>query len=937
MQNLRIKNLYKMDYKDKTREELIVQLAENEKKFRGLFENMAEGFAYCKMLYKNGEAQDFVYLMVNDLFEELTGLKNVTGKRVSEIIPGIRESDPSLFETYNRVALSGKPERFEMNVTALNMWFSVSVYSPEKEYFVALFEVITERKNTDEALKREKFLMDALMNNVPDHVYFKDMASRFIRISKSHSTSFGLDNPDDATGKTDFDFFTNEHARKALEDEQSIIHTGQTLKLEELLTRPDRPDTWSSTLKCPLYDNFGNIIGTFGISRDITGLKKSEEKLLLLADALKSVKECVSVTDLNDKVLFINQGFIDTYGFTEEDLVNVPIRMIRSPNNPPEITNDILPSTLMGGWHGELMNRRKDGSEFPVQLSTAVVRNNEGEPVALIGVASDISERRKTEYALKQSEERFRSVTQSANDAIITVDSKGNIQGWNRGAEEAFGYKESEIMGKSLRLIIPEYFLKLKIKSLKRLEIWAEKQALGKTTELEGLKKDGTVFPLELSLSQWKTSEENFFTGIVRDITVRKRTELENHVIYEITQGVTSTSNLDELLRLVHTSLRKVIYAENCFIALYDETTGFFSFPYWVDKFDQVPSPQAMEKSLSSYVLRTGKPVLFTRRLFDELKEQNEVDLVGSHSPSWIGIPLQSSLKVIGVLVLQHYEKENIYTEKDLKFLSSIGSQIAISIERKKAEDEIKLKNEQLQIINGEKDKFFSIIAHDLRGPMSAFVAITQILTEEIQTMTFDEIREIIISMKKDASNIYGLLENLLEWSRLKRGVMEFDPVEINLKAITDKCVEVVSESARKKEIRIEIAVPGDIEVLADTHMLETVIRNFVSNAVKFTPVGGKIFVSADMNKDNSVEVKISDTGIGMNQELKNKLFLLNEKTSRKGTEGESSSGLGLLLCKEFIDKHGGKIWVDSEVGKGSTFRFNIQGQRHKGITLCQP
>jgi signal transduction histidine kinase len=178
--------------------------------------------------------------------------------------------------------------------------------------------------------------------------------------------------------------------------------------------------------------------------------------------------------------------------------------------------------------------------------------------------------------------------------------------------------------------------------------------------------------------------------------------------------------------------------------------------------------------------------------------------------------------------------------------------------------------------------------------------------------------------MKTDASNIYNLLENLLEWSRLKRNVMEFVKIKFSLDKKIASCIQPISEMARKKEIEINISVPDDIEVTADDHMFDTVIRNLVSNAVKFTRKKGKIDISAFKNQDNFIEIIITDTGIGMSAELKNKLFLLNEKVNRKGTEGEPSSGLGLLLCKEFIEKHGGKIWVESEVGKGSTFTFTI-------------
>jgi PAS domain S-box-containing protein len=248
--------------------------------------------------------------------------------------------------------------------------------------------------------------------------------------------------------------------------------------------------------------------------------------------------------------------------------------------------------------------------------------------------------------------------------------------------------------------------------------------------------------------------------------------------------------------------------------------------------------------------------------------------------------------------------------------------------ERKLAEEEIKLKNELLQTINAEKDKFFSILAHDLKGPLSAFLGATQILSEEIQNMSLEKIKEITINMKESASNIYGLLENLLEWSRMKRGFMDFSPEKNNVRQIISQSLEVLNESSRKKKIKMNFSLPDNLEISADSHMFETVIRNLVSNAIKFTPVGGKVAVEVKNLSDQSIEVKIIDSGVGIAPELKDKLFLLNEKTSRKGTEGEPSTGLGLLLCKEFIEKHGGQIWVESEVGKGSTFSFTIPSEK---------
>jgi PAS domain S-box-containing protein len=901
----------------------IEQLRKSEEKFRLAYMVSPDSININRL-------SDGMYISVNEGFTKILGYteSESIGRTSIEMNIWVNSEDRMRFvrELETRGYIRNFETRFQSKKGDI-VYGLVSASLLDLEgvpHILTVVRDITVRKKAEESLAKEQFLINALMNNLTDHVYFKDLESKFIRTNIAHAHSFGLEKPEDVIGKSDFDFFTEEDAKKAFDDEQTIIKTGQRILKEENLKRKDGSDAWFSVIKMPLRDSSENIIGTFGISRDITDRKKSDEQIFLLANALESINECVSITDMSDRVLYLNQAFINTYGFNKDDLREESISYIRSSKNPPELTNEILPATLRGGWNGELLNRRKDGTEFPVFLSTAMVKNNQGQPVALIGVAKDITESRLTEAALKESERRLRFLTQSANDAIITSDREGKIIGWNSGAQNIFGYEESEILGKSLDILVPFDDLVIHSHSVMPVETKDFERVIGKTMELMGYKKDGSIFPIELSISEWETSDGKFYTGILRDISKRKRTELVNQILFEITQGVTTTSNLDELLKLIHLSLGKVVYAENCFVALFDSETNLFTFPYFVDKIDQTPPPISLAKSCSSYVFRTVKPLVLTQAIFDSLVETGEMELIGTNSPSWIGIPLQTPSKVIGVLVLQHYEKENVYSENDVDFLVSIGSQIAIAIERKKAEEEINLKNEQLLAINGEKDKFFSIIAHDLRGPLSAFVGATQILTEEIQTMAIDEIKDITLSMKASASNIYNLLENLLEWSRLKRGTLSFISESLNLEDSVKSSVELLSESAREKEIAIFVQIPSDIRVKADKHMLETVIRNLVSNAIKFSNSGNNVCIKTGMIGDNYVEVQVHDSGIGMPEELKSKLFMMNEKVNRNGTMGELSSGLGLLLCKEFIEKCGGKIWAESEEGKGSVFYFTL-------------
>ncbi len=296
---------------------------------------------------------------------------------------------------------------------------------------------------------------------------------------------------------------------------------------------------------------------------------KAEADAKMFEQTIRGINGIVNIADLNDNILFVNEAFCTAYGYTESELVGKNSSIFWSDRNPRSVVEQILPATLNGGWKGELYNKRKDGSEFPIWLSTSVIKNEQGEHIAVV--------------------------------------------------------------------------------------------------------------------------------GMVEDITERKRSELERQIIFEITRGVTTTSNLFDLLQVTHESLKKVIYAENCFVAIFNPETQLLSFPYFVDKYDACPEPGPMNKGCSAYVYRTGIPFLYSKAGFAALVESNEVEQVGANSPSWLGVPLQTPTGIIGVLVVQHYEAENVYTEREVQFLQSVGSHIALAIERQRGHDALQESEEMFR------------------------------------------------------------------------------------------------------------------------------------------------------------------------------------------------------------------------------------------------
>jgi PAS domain S-box-containing protein len=257
------------------------------------------------------------------------------------------------------------------------------------------------------------------------------------------------------------------------------------------------------------------------------------------------------------------------------------------------------------------------------------------------------------------------------------------------------------------------------------------------------------------------------------------------------------------------------------------------------------------------------------------------------------------------------------------KFVSCICRDIT---NRKRMEKEITDTNERLQKALAEKNKFFSIIAHDLKSPLAGFLSLTRMLAENHAEFSADEIKEILFKIKDSAETVYQLLENLLQWALVQRGRHVSAPESCYLSVIVQHNLELIVAQARQKDIRIEHSIPEGAKVYADHQMLNTVFRNLLSNAVKFTKRGGSILISA-VQEGTMVRISVQDSGVGMSQDALSLIFAIDQKASTPGTDGERGTGLGLILCKEFIEILNGRIWVESKVDHGTTFHFTLPAQ----------
>ena len=267
-----------------------------------------------------------------------------------------------------------------------------------------------------------------------------------------------------------------------------------------------------------------------------------------------------------------------------------------------------------------------------------------------------------------------------------------------------------------------------------------------------------------------------------------------------------------------------------------------------------------------------------------------------------------------------------VWDEKQKRVTKIIGAVKDVT-DTKEAEEKLLNYSNKLKSINSSKDKLFSVIAHDLREPFTGIVGNLELLSESILSFPLEESRDMIQDALKCAKDAYSLLENLLEWSRIQTGKSKVNITDFNLLFVVDSALKIFSSLISNKKINIINIIDENLNVRADEYMTFSVFRNLISNAVKFSNAKGKIIISSKSEKD-FVKICVEDSGIGISNENLIRLFCTDTHYSTPGTENEKGTGLGLILCKEFVEKNGGKIWVESEIGKGSRFCFTLRTTR---------
>ncbi|MEI6089146.1 MAG: PAS domain S-box protein [bacterium] len=747
---------------------------------------------------------------------------------------------------------------------------------------------ITDRKRTENLLEQTRNNYETFFNTIDEFLFVLDEQGNIIHTNSTVIDHLGY-TPDELAGLSVLMLHPPERRDEAGQIVGEMLAGRSEFCPIPLITKAGIQIPVETRVSNGIWDGKPVI---FGVTKDISKLKLSEEKFSKLFHINPSA--CGLSDLITGKYIEVNKEFYTLFGFDKEEVIGktaIEFGIL----TPESMTSILLNADSQGNvTNVEADLKAKNGDIKHVLLSSENIYVQEEK--LRYTVVQDITERKKAEEMLYESEEKHRRLIENSHDIIYTLNADGVFVFVSPAWTVLVGHPVSEVIGRPFHLFVHpddlpgcfEFMQKL-LESGQRQEgvEYRVKHSNGSwywhTSSAVPLRDEsGMVFGLE---------------GIARDISERKKAEEELIKISKKFEAIVSASpdgigmvSLDGKVQLMSDKLASI-------------------YGYSIEEKDEM-----IGKSLFGFIDPSNHKLLVDN--IHKLIDGNK----GKEISEYLAVKKDNSRFYVDVNSTILYDSEGnpssiLFVERDIS-------------ERKKTEQDIKLKSEELIKINAEKDKFFSIIAHDMRGPFNGFLGFTQIMAEELPNMTMTEIQKMADLMRKSATNLYRLLGNLLEWSLMQQGLIPFNPEVVKLLPIIDDSTATIIEPAKSKGIGINYDIPLDVVVFADRNMIQTIIRNLVSNAVKFTPKGGQITISAKYSDDQSVEISIKDTGIGMSPKILNNLFLSDVNTNRKGTEGELSTGLGLMLCKEFIEKHGGKLCVESEVGKGSNFYFILKTKK---------
>lgn len=833
----------------------------------------------------------------NKKFEETTGytIEEVKGQHTRILKSGEKSSEE--YKDLWKTITSGKSWKGEFHNRRKNgeYYWESAIISPifnEKNEiinFLAVKDDITHQKEIELALQKSEQRYRRIFESINDIFYQTDENRSVITVSPSVQKVLGW-KPEEIIGKKVIDFFNDKILEEKIYNE--LYSNGAVNDFEVTLKDKNYNTKILSLSAKVLYDENNKYIGTVGIIRDITQRKEIEAMIAnqnaFLNSLLDSIPDIVFYKDFNSVYLGGNKAFFDFIGRTKEEIIgetDFDLYEIEKAKSFIESDKKIISENsklTISIWDVD-----RYGNKVYLETIKTAYYDKFGKPLGIIGISRDRTESKKFIEALEESERYQKSLLENLSSGVIIIDpTTREIENLNPAAEKMIGSTREDLLGKKCCMFM-----------CSKDEICPVENYDNNITQFETTiqRIDGGLLPIYKSVSPIIIKGKKKYIENFIDISEIKKLQEELRVSEEKYRLL--AENVSDMIWVYDYEDEKYLYVNPSVYKI----KGFSP-----EEFINLNLEDNISKECAEYIKIKNQERF--KRFVEEKKQISYIDEL-------IHIRKDGS-------TFEAETTSSFYFDPKTKHVNLIGVTRDIS-KRKEAERKLFKTNQELKELNAMKDKLFSIIAHDLRNPFSIIIGFIDLLKYNFDKYSPEKRVEIIDSLKNTTQRVYTLLENLLAWSKSQSNNLVLNPALYLAEDIITQLLNEVTPNSNKKYIRIETFYNFGQTIFADKQLLLTILRNLITNAIKFTPKDGKIKISIN-DEDNFTKISVEDTGIGIPEEEIPKIFNIDSKFRRKGTEGEPSSGLGLLLCKEFIEKHGGKIWVESEINKGSKFIFTL-------------
>jgi len=784
---------------------------------------------------------------------------------------------------------------------------------------MSLARDISKRIKMDNKLKENENKFRLLADNTNDWEYLINKKGEYIYLSPSCERITGykseefIAHPNLLSKIIRPDYIST--VSKHLKEEYKNKHGNHSIEFP-IITKQGH-ERWVEHNCGAAYDENGEYVGRRGNNRDITERKLNNEKILKLTTAVEQSANSIVITDIKGNIEYTNPKFTDLTGYTAAEMLDANPRILNAQTQNKEYYNqmwDILSSGKT--WKGEFHNKKKNGELFWENVTITPLKNEKGIIINYLAIKEDITEK-------KQAEEEIRKLNTAVKQspAIIMITSlDGRIEYINPKYTEVTGYSLEESIGKLPNILKsgelpPEIYIDLWNK-ITSGESWKGK--------FHNKKKNGDLFWESVSISPIfdKKGEAINYIKVSEDITERIRNEQIQKVLFNISNAVNTTTSLKKLIGIIQKELGSIIDTTNFYVALYNSKNNTISSPYMADEKDSFTDFPA-GKTLTYYVIRTGKPLFGTKEKLKELTELGEIETIGTHSKIWLGVPLKTDGKVFGIYAVQSYRDENAFSKSDMEMLKFIAGQISISIERKRAEDDLLLALKKAEESDQLKSAFLANMSHEIRTPMNGILGFTSLLQDP--DLTKDELREYSAVIERNGARMLETVNNLIDISKIEAGQMKTFFSQVNITKQIKNLYDFFKPEADAKNLKLSYTLPksqADFIFKTDEIKLHGILSNLIKNAIKYTDKGSVNFGFKIEENHNTFYVK--DTGIGIPIDKQDIIFNRFVQADLSLASKYEGAGLGLSIAKAYTEMLDGKIWLKSEINSGSTFFFEF-------------